>query len=264
MTSHRDPPNIADISASHIDHLNRIPGIQVPENGWSMSLPGRELLSSKMVFGDMNSLSYRQRANGTVLIQCVDFFAEFLPGHRKTAPASLDDKEYENAFVSTPLASIYLPFLRFSLSPSQCTPWRSNFILSNKRLCQWSLIKDMLPYDEPRLTRKVLKQVYDLLTNARSRYRLAHPLRELGDISKEEKWFLTCLDEHEAHRLHGFSEAQLKYGKRHDEDFAVRLATRVNQWRHLTRNAINFRSLLSMMPVLSMDVTPVDQWDEST
>lgn len=121
----------------------------------------------------------------------------------------------------------------------------------------------MLPYDEPKLTRKVLKHVYDLLTNARSRYNLAHPLRELHNLTKEEKWFLTCLDEHEAHRLHGFSEAQLKYGERLDEDYAVRLATRVNQWRHLTRNTINFRNLLFMLPVLTMDVKPVEEWDES-
>lgn len=121
----------------------------------------------------------------------------------------------------------------------------------------------MLPYDEPKLTRNVYKHIYDLLRDARSRYKLAHPLRELRDIAKDERYFLTCLDEHEAHCHYGFSEAQLKYGQRRDEDFAVRLATRVNQWRHLTRSTRNFRILLFMQPVLTMDVTPVDEWNES-
>lgn len=120
MAPNRDPPNIADISASHIDHLNRIPGIRVPENGWSISLPGRQLLSSKMIFGENNTLSDRQRANGTVLIQCVDFFAEFLPGHRKNAPASLDDKEYEQAFVSIPTRVDPIPSLIALASPMTC------------------------------------------------------------------------------------------------------------------------------------------------
>lgn len=100
MTSHKDPPNIADIAASHINHLNRIPGILVPENGWPISVPGRQLLSSKLILGDNNTLSYRQRANGTVIIQCVDFFAEFLPRNKPNTPASVDDVEYDKAFVS--------------------------------------------------------------------------------------------------------------------------------------------------------------------
>lgn len=103
MALSKEPPNIADIAASHIIHLNRIPGLKVPENGWSLSVPGRQLLANKMIFGDRihkNNLSYRQRANGTILIQCVDFFAEFLPGDKPNAPAGLDNEEYTNEFVS--------------------------------------------------------------------------------------------------------------------------------------------------------------------
>lgn len=89
-------PNLAP---SHLEHLNRIPGLQTSERSWQMSVPGRELLGNKTIFGE-DTLSCLQRANGTILIQCVDFFAEFLPGDYDEAPARLNNVEYDVEFVS--------------------------------------------------------------------------------------------------------------------------------------------------------------------
>ncbi|CAN8099681.1 unnamed protein product [Discula destructiva] len=203
-----DPATFANVNTNieplHRGIINKIEGVYAHD---SVQLPrgtGRLLMVSDTCFSD--ALPERYVANGSILMQCVIFFGEFFPTRRQIKTAGPDDLASVDAF--------------------------------------YTLIRDNCGIFVERLSAQNTMKVHDFWLRIRKDW-LNRNERVSGNIPKscsaEKELFLLLLDDRQWYVDNGYSRAQLRYGSRTNATFALRMATRVVQWREKLKNSQTLR-----------------------
>lgn len=120
---------------------------------------------------------------------------------------------------------------------------------------QWAVIIDELKYPIPGLTPKYIKAVYNMFTDARLRWKCQHGSQTSRITKARGKRLLELLDA-QMDRSGRVSKSR----KRNEQDFTLRLTTRVIQWRKMYKTPQKLLSLQNRFD--SPKIQPAGEWND--